>query len=221
MDPTLLTFRYLPGLQFPEQGPVLPADRRPATWVPTLAAAFNGAFKLRDHVGGYYYAGRTVTPLRAGLAAIVIDSTGRLHVVRWGREVATVSGLRLVRENMRLLVDGSVAQTRPTDTTSTWGWADHNTPLANRSALGQLPDGSLVYAYGHQVTAADMAAALVEVGASTAIMLDMNITQPGGFVYAHTPAGVVGQRVLPAVIHAPSVYERPWVKDFFVALARP
>jgi len=221
MNPKLLSFRYIPGSQFPEGGPVLAADKQPSTWVPALAAAFNGAFKLRDHVGGYYYAGVTVSPLRTGLASLVINSHGELSVVAWGREVGSVSGLRVVRQNMRLLVDGYTARTRPSDTNSTWGWADHNAHSANRSALGELTDGSLVFEYGHLVTAADMSAGLVAVHARTAIMLDMNITQPGGFVYSRTAAGIDGNRIQPAVVHAPSVYLRPWIKDFVVALTRP
>lgn len=221
MDPQLLTFRFVPGSQYPEGGPVLAADRTPSTWVPRLVAAFNGAFKLRDNVGGYYYAGVTVSRLQAGLAAMVIDAHGRLSVVQWGREVRGVAGLQVVRENMRLLVDQFTARTSPSDTKSTWGWADHNARLANRSALGELVDGSLIFEYGHLVTAQDMAAGLVGVHARTAIMLDMNITQPGGFVYAHTAAGVDGNRILRWVVHAPSLYLQPWIKDFVVALTRP
>ena len=221
MNPRLLSFRFIPGSQYPEGGPVHPADLNPATWVPTLAAAFNGAFKLRDHVGGYYYQGVTVSPLRTGLASMVIDSHGRLSVVQWGRETASVAGVTVVRQNMRLLIDQYRARTSFSDTTSTWGWADHNNPLANRSALGELADGSLVFEYGHSLTAADMAQGLVKVHSRTAIMLDMNLTQPGGFVYAHTTGAVTGSRLLPYVIHAPTVYLKPWIKDFVVALTRP
>jgi hypothetical protein len=221
MDPRLLTFRFIPGSQYPEGGPVLPADKNPATWVPRLAAAFNGAFKLRDNVGGYFYAGVQVSTLRAGLASMVIDSSGRLSVVSWDREVSSVAGLTVVRQNMKLLVDQYTARTSPNDTSSTWGWADHNAHWANRSALGELSDGSLVFEYGHLVTAADMSAGLVGVHARTAIMLDMNITQPGGFVYTHTPTGIDGNRILPAVVHPPSTYLGPWIKDFVVALTRP
>ncbi len=221
MDPRLLSFRFVPGSQYPEGGPVLPADRNPATWVPTMVAAFNGAFKLRDHVGGYYYAHTTVSPLVTGLASLVIDAHGRLSVVKWGREVRSAAGLQVVRQNMRLLVDQYVAQTSPTDSNSAWGWADHDARLANRSAVGGLADGSLVYEYGHLVTAADMAAGLVGIHARNAIMLDMNITQPGGFVYTHTATGIDGNRIVPWVVHSPTVYLRPWIKDFVVALTRP
>ncbi len=222
MDPQLLSFRYIPGTQYPEHGPVLPADRQPSTWVPSIAAAFNGAFKLRDHVGGYYYAGTTVSALQPGLASLVIDDTGRLSVVQWGREVDSGAGLRVVRQNMSLLVDGFVGQATSHDPNNRWGWADHDARLANRSALGELADGSLVYAFGHDVTALDLANALVEVRARTAIMLDMNKAQPMGYVYSHRGGQVTGQRVLASVYHDPSIYLRAgYYKDFVVALVRP
>lgn len=198
MDPSVLSFRFIPGTQFPEGGPLLPADRQAARWVPRLAAAFNGAFKLRDHTGGYYYAGRTVSPLRPGLASLVVDDAGRLSVVQYASE-ATAH-----------------------DSNSRWGWADHDTRLANRSALGELADGSLVYAFGHDVTALDLADALVQARARTAIMLDMNLAQPMGYVYSHQAGTVVGQRVLPSVYHSPSIYlTAGYYKDFVVALVRP
>ena len=222
MDPSALSFRFIPGTQFPEGGPMLPADRQAASWVPRLAAAFNGAFKLRDHTGGYYYAGRTVSPLRPGLASLVVDDAGRLSVVQWGRELSSVAGLQVVRQNMGLLVDQFTSQATAHDSNSRWGWADHDTRLANRSALGELADGSLVYAFGHDVTALDLADALVQARARTAIMLDMNLAQPMGYVYSHQAGTVVGQRVLPSVYHSPSIYlSAGYYKDFVVALVRP
>jgi hypothetical protein len=221
MNPRLLSFRFIPGTQYPERGPVLPADRTPSTWVPRLAAAFNGAFKLHDKVGGYFYAGVTVSPLRPGYASLVIDTQGQLTVVRWGRERGSVAGVSVVRQNMRLLVDQFVAQTSVLDTPSTWGWPLHDAPLVNRSALGELANGSLVFAYGHHLTAAAMADVLVQVRARTAVMLDMNVTQPGGFVYSHAAGKVVGRRILPAVVHPPTLYLASWIKDFVVALVKP
>ena len=219
MDPALLSFRFIPGSKWPERSPILPADRRPLTWVPRMAAAFNGAFKLRDNAGGYFYAGRTVSPLRPGLAALVITSQGRLSVVQWGREARTTVGLSVVRENLPLLIDQFTARTSGHDTNSTWGWADNNRPLANRSALGELPDGSLVFAYGYRVTAKDMAAALVQVHVRTAMMLDMNLSQPGGFVYWRQAGRIRGRRILPSIFHSASIYFNQYQKDFVAALA--
>lgn len=185
-----------------------------------MLAAFNGGFKLSDGVGGYFYDGRTVKPLRVGLAAAVISRDGMLSVVKWGREVRSTVNLQVVRENLPLLVDANQARTSARDTPSSWGIANGNLPTANRSALGQLADGSLVYAFGLERTAAQMAALMVHVGARTAMLLDMNKSWPGGFTYTHAGTQVSGRRILPSIWHQPSVYFQRFTKDFFVALSR-
>ena len=220
MNPQALAFRFIPGSQVPEGGPLLPADRAGASWVPRMAAAFSGAFRLRDNAGGYFYRGTTVKPLRDGLASLVIDSQGRLSVVRWGRERRSTSGLEVVRQNLPMLIDQYTARTSSHDSTTRWGAANNNTRVANRSALGELVDGSLVFAYGEELTAQDLAGALVGVHARNAIMLDMNKWQPAGFVYWHQAGSVTGQRILPTIHHAPAVYLVAHYKDFVVALMR-
>jgi len=220
MDPSLLKFRFVPGSAYPERSPILPQDRQVSSWAPQMAAAFNGAFKLTDQDGGYYYAGVTVSPLRPGLASMVVTKQGTLSVVVWSSGNVSLAGVQVVRQNLPPLVDQFVAQTSPQDNNHTWGYADHNATLANRSALGQLADGSLVYAYGYQVRPPDMATAMVRVRARTAIMLDMNMSQPGGFVYVHHNGTVAGQRILATIYHNSSVYLMWYKKDFVVALAQ-
>ena len=218
LNPAMLRFRFIPGYLFPEGGPVKSADRNSTTWVRNLAAAFNGAFKLRDHVGGYYYRGVMVRAMRPGLASLVVDSSGRLSVITWGKELNTVHGLEVVRQNMRPLVANYVSQTSPQDSNSAWGWVDHNRHVSNRSSLGELADGSLIYVYGHAVTSAQMGAAMVLVHAQTAIMLDMNITQPAGFVYRRASGQAVGQPILPTIPNPATVYSHAGHdKDFIVA----
>ena len=220
MDPSVISFRYVPGSSYPERGPILPQDRLPSTWEPTMVAAFNGAFKLSDGDGGYYYAGVTVSPLRDGLASMVVTKDGHLTVQVWGRGSTALANVQAVRQNLPPLVDKFVSRTSPSDNNHTWGYADHGAAYANRSALGQLADGSLVYAYGHMVRPPDMAAAMVLVHARTAIMLDMNMSQPGGFAYKHVGGQLTGQRILPSIFHNQSVYMMWYKKDFVVALAR-
>ncbi len=220
IDPSSVSFRLVPGLKVPEGGPALPADNRPSTWLPRMVAAFNGGFMLKDKVGGYFYAHHTVSPLVAGLGALEITTDGRLTVGQWGRDLRLTPRTVVVRENLPLLVDDGRSQVAATDTVRTWGIANGGLWTANRSALGELADGSLVYAYGHDVRPAAMAQALVRVGAQRAMVLDMNKSWPGGFVYRHTPQGLVGQRIQPMETHAPSVYQRRYTKDFIVVQAR-
>ena len=218
MDPTLLRFRYVPGTKFPG-GPTQVIDSRPSTWVPEMVAAFNGGFELKDSAGGYYYAGSLVRPLRPGLAAMQITGDGRLRVGVWGRDLSLSPTTTLVRENLRPLVDLHVSQASPTDSVSAWGRANGSLVHANRSALAQLDDGALVFAYGHEVRAWQLADALVAVRAAEAVMLDMNKSWPGGFTYTHAGKGPTGRKINPLMYHNGSIYLTRFTKDFVVALA--
>ena len=220
MDPTRLRFRFIPGWKWPEGSPVRAVDRRPSTWVPNMVAAFNGGFKLSDHVGGYFYAGRTVVPLRTGLASLVVGMNGSMRVVVWGRDLHSTRGLLVVRQNLPPLVDHGRSMTRSTDGVTTWGLPYHDIPRTNRSALGQLPDGSLVYVYLHDATAPELAAAVVRLGAVTGIALDMNTGWPAALVFQHTGGQVVGTRLSPVMHqHLDAYYSRP-EKDFIAVEAR-
>ena len=220
INPLLASFRLVPGTKVPEGGPAVAADGKPSTWVPNLVAAFNGGFLLKDRVGGYYNDHRMVSPLTSNLAALVITSDGKLSVGLWERDFQLTTKTVTVRQNLRLLVDHNKAATSAFDTPRTWGIANGGLWTANRSALGERPDGSLVYAYGHETTAAKMAEVLVGVGVERAMVLDMNKSWPGGFVYLHTHAGIVGQRVHAQQYHSASVYYARYTKDFVAVLRR-
>jgi Phosphodiester glycosidase len=215
-----VSFRLIPGLAVPEGGPVTAADRSPSTWVPRMVAAFNGGFLLKDGVGGYYFDHQMVRSMKPGFGALEITADGRLSVGAWGRDLTLTAQTVAVRQNMPLLVDRYQAQTRPTDTASTWGIANGGLWTANRSALGQLADGSLVFAFGANVRPAEMAASMVIVRAKEAMLLDMNKSWPGGFVYEHPASGIVGQRIHPLEWHSPSVYYARFTKDFIAVLLR-
>jgi hypothetical protein len=220
IDPQSVVFRLVPGFKVPESGPSSPADDRPTTWVPRMVAAFNGGFLLGDHVGGYYDLHRVVAPLVPGLGSLAISTAGRLQVGRWGRDLRMTPTTAVVRQNLPLLVDHGHAMTSSRDTTRTWGLANGGLWTANRSALGVRPDGSFVYAYGHDVRPAAMSAALVAVGVQRAMVLDMNKSWPGGFVYSHPSAGIRGQRIQPQEVHSPGVYYQRYTKDFVAVLVR-
>jgi len=219
MDPAHLRFRFVPGYAVPEGSPSTAADRTPSTWVPRLVAGFDSGYKLSDHVGGYYYRGQTVAPLRAGFASMVLHADGTLTLGAWGRDVSMTPDTIVVRQNLHLLVDHGVAQATSKDGARTWGISNGNRPLANRSALGLLPDGSYVFVFAHLVTAATLADLLVAQGVTTAIDLDMNISWPTGFVYAHQGSHVTGQRINPNIVRSPSTYLQRFKKDFIAVVA--
>jgi hypothetical protein len=219
MNPTVLRFRFIPGTQVPESGPTRTIDNQPSTWLPRLAAAFNGGFWLKDlHPGGYFYDATMVKPLVVGQAAMVVTTDGRLTVGMWGRDLRLTRDVAAVRENLPLLVDRYRDRAGTITGRTAWGRSSHGPLASNRSALGQLSDGSLVYEYGYQVTPEQMAQGMLDVRARMAIMLDLNGSWPGGFVYWHRGSQVVGEKIHPLIYHDPSMYYTRWRKDFVVAL---
>ena len=220
MDPTRVKFRFVPGTKWPEGSPVSAADRNPSTWVPTMLAAFDGAFKLSDHGGGYWYRGHTVATLKSGLAAFDISTDGTLSVGVWGRDLTLTSSTAVVRENLRPVVDRGVSLAHPGDSVNAWGRVLGNNPAVNRSALAVLSDGGLVFLAGHQVTAAQVGRELVSLGAREAIMLDMNPMWPTGYVYTHRGSQVSGKRIAGWIVRSPSIYLERFTKDFVVVEPR-
>jgi hypothetical protein len=219
MDPTRLRFRFIPGYKVPEGGPVRAVDLSPATWVPRMLAAFNGGFKLVDQAGGYFYDGRTVAPLRPGLASLVIGLDGSMRVVVWHRGAST-TGLLAVRQNLKPLVLAGRSTAGNRDTTLTWGRPLGGRIHTNRSALGMLPDGSLVYVYVANSTPGQLAQASIGAGAVTAIALDMNSGWPGALLYGHTGRLVTARLLSPVMHQHLDGYSRQNQKDFIAVLDR-
>jgi hypothetical protein len=217
LDPTLLRFRLIAGTQVPEGSPSTRADRTSSTWLGRMVAAFNGGFWLRDHAGGFVYAGHVVRPLSPGYASLVITAGGVLRVVAWPTG-GSLSGLSVVRQNLEPVIVGH--RIAPKGITGHGGWSvpSLGSYVANRSALAQLDNGSIVYLFGYRVTPDTVAHTLLSIGARTAMMLDMNGSWPMAFTYTHAPA-LTGLRINPHQYHDPSVYLRQYRKDFVVASA--
>jgi hypothetical protein len=222
LDAPALTFRYIPGYQYPEGSPQRSIDHKPSTWVPNMVAAFNGGFHLRDDVGGYFYDGQEVKHLRKGLASVDISNSGRISVAVWGRSITSTSGYEAIRQNMPPLVWHGHPQAYPGESSSAWGLANGGLQQANRTAVGQLRNGTVIFAYGSDVQAYELADALANVGVRTAVMLDMNKSWPTGFYYEHTGSGHPhGHRILDSVWRDPTTYFQQFKKDFFVADLAP
>jgi hypothetical protein len=184
-----------------------------------LLAAFNGGFMMKSLAGGYEQEGHVARPLRAGLASLVIDKSGRTRIGVWGSGVpAPGEDVYSVRQNLWLLVSGG----EPTGQSARWqrwgGTIGHH-EYAARSALGQNAAGGLMYAASMSTTPADLAQALARAGAVTAMELDINpewvqldaARSPGGPLEAEIP----GQ-------HRPAnQYLTGWTRDFIAVLAPP
>jgi len=182
-----------------------------------LLAAFNGGFRLSAGVGGYMQEGRVISPLRPGLASLVIDRSGQARIGVWGSGVpAPGEAVYSVRQNLPPLVLNG----RPTAASADWGlWGATlgGGAYVARSAIGQDAAGDLIYAASMSAVPADLASALASHGARIAMELDINpewvqldvARRPGGPL----TAGIPGQD-RPAV-----QYLVGWTRDFFTVLA--
>jgi hypothetical protein len=199
----------VPGLR---AGPaVTGAERR------QLLAAFNGGFKLAAGVGGYMQEGRVLSPLRTGLASLVIDRSGQARIGVWGSGVPVPGeAVYSVRQNLPpLVLDG-----RPTAAAADWGlWGATlgGGAYVARSAVGQNAAGDLMYAASMSAIPADLASALASRGARIAMELDINpewvqldiARRPGGPLTA----------AIPGQDRPAGQYLAGWTRDFFTVLA--
>ena len=181
-----------------------------------LLAAFNGGFKLGAGAGGYEQEGRVISPLRRGLASLVIDRSGQARIGVWGRGVpAPGEAVYSVRQNLQALVQNG----QPTPAAADWGlWGATlgGGEYVARSAVGQDASGDLIYAASMSTTPADLAVALTRSGARIAMELDINpewvqldaARKPGGSLAAEVPG-----QYRPA-----DQYLAGWTRDFFTVL---
>jgi hypothetical protein len=200
---------YIPYGEVRDQSMVTGANRS------RLLAAFNGGFKMVADAGGYEQEGHVISPLRYGLASLVIGRDGQARIELW--KPAGQPRPYSVRQNLQALVlDG-----KPTSASYDWGlWG---TTLGGgeyvaRSAIGQNSAGDILYAGSMSTTPYDLARALSRYGARTGMELDINPAwvqldvahKPGGRLYAE----VAGQ-YRPA-----DQYLDGWTRDFVTVLGR-
>lgn len=183
-----------------------------------LLAAFNGGFLLSAGAGGYEQEGHVISPLRGGLASLVIDASGTAHVGVWGAgqpqpHEAVVS----VRQNLPPLVRGGRPTPAAADWTA-WGATLGGGETVARSALGQTAKGDLVYAASMSTTPADLAAALVQAGVRTGMELDINPE----WVQLDVARGPGRPLVaaIPGQVRPANQYLTGWTRDFITVLAR-
>ncbi len=236
MDTHLLAARLYSGSVSPGGGPYrYTAPIEPAQ-AASLVAAFNGGFKMDAAGGGYVTEGRTIVPLVAGAASLVITSGGGVTVGAWGTDVQMAPDVVSVRQNLVLLVDGG----RPTTQAATpdwqaWGATCGATSCAPsvpgieaqwRSGVGVTADGALVYAAGPALDPLQLAQLLVAAGVVRGMELDINPDWPVFASYDPPPGGLAapanGTKLLPSTVQGPwTFFESWWARDFVTMSARP
>jgi hypothetical protein len=153
-----------------------------------LLAAFNGGFKISDSRGGWYSEGRTISPMVAGAASVVIYADGGFDIGAWGRDVPVPDRpIASVRQNLQLLIDGGQPQlqgaNREAQLEQWWGIAFQGKALISRSALGVTASGALLWAAGTDITVNALTEALLAHGVVRALELDVNAPLVRGFLY--------------------------------------
>ena len=218
---TLLTRAMLiPGYEEPG-GPNPYDGALPEDLWPDVLANINGAFRLDDSRGGYYYEGTMVRPLVKGRASAVIYQDGTVAIGEWGRDLRMTPEVSVVRQNLDLIVDGGISQVSNGADNVVWGATTDKESLAWRAALGERADGSLVYVGSPYLSAESLANVLVGAGVERAMVLDMNSWWTAGFYFRHDRNGTPLCRKLdPAIQENCDRFLRPYKRDSFQFLAR-
>ncbi|HTT52451.1 MAG TPA: hypothetical protein VMH35_13710 [Streptosporangiaceae bacterium] len=182
-----------------------------------LIAAFNGGFLLSAGAGGYEQEGQVISPLKPGLASLVIDRSGLARIGVWGAGLPRPhEAVYSVRQNLPPLVSHG----QPSPAAGHWGqWGATlgGGEYVARSALGENAAGQLIYAGSMSTAPADLAAALVRAGARTAMELDIN---PEWVQLDFTSGRHRHLRaVIPGQVRPASQYLAGWTRDFITVLA--
>jgi hypothetical protein len=187
-----------------------------------LVAAFNGAFRLDTHSGGFFSDGRTGAPLSTGLASIVTYSDGMTDIGAWHQGVpAPGKQVVSVRQNLSLLI----AAGRPAANVGClicWGATLGGTATPARSALGITADGHLIWVGGENLTVSSLAGALLSARVVRAVELDINPEWVAGYLYGHHGGHgpVVPVQVVAGQPGVPGQFLAPDSRDFFSVVVR-
>ena len=221
IDSSLTTAMYVPGYQEPG-GPNPYDGALPKSLWPDVLANVNGAFRLDDTMGGYYYDGTMVRPLVDGRATTVTYRDGSIRIGKWGRDLKMSKDVTAVRQNLNLIVDGGRSKVTNGSDNVVWGATTDKESLAWRAAIGQLDDGSIVYVLGPHLSADGLADVLVRAGAQRAMVLDMNDWWTAGFYFRHKKDGTPLCRKLdPTIVDGCDRFLKTYKRDSFQFLAAP
>jgi hypothetical protein len=221
IDTMLAKAMFVPGYEEPG-GPNPYNGALPQQYWPDVLANVNGAFRLDDSQGGYYYQGTMVRPLVDGRASAVIYKDGTVTIGKWGRDVSMTPDVDVVRQNLKLIVDGGQSKVSSPSDNVVWGATTDKESLAWRAAMGQRADGSIVYIGSPYLSAQGLADSLVAAGVQNAMVLDMNNWWTAGFYFEHDEAGKpVCHKLDPAIQEGCDRFLKAYKRDSFQFLAAP
>ena len=225
VDPTLAALHLVAGsvqpggTGWPDMAPIGPTIRH------RLLATFNSGFRFGDSNGGYYQAGRTARPLVTGAASLVISQDGTATVGQWGRDVTMSATVAAVRQNLRMIVDGSKVTSGPyPHLRRSSSAAVHDQVLVWRSGVGVTASGALLYAAGPGLSVGALASLLQHAGAVRAMEMDINSAMVA-FISFKVAAGATasalnGSKLLPGMDGGANRYLGPSNWDFLALVRR-
>jgi hypothetical protein len=221
IDTTKTEAMFVPGFEEPAGGPNPMGGQLPKRFHPAVLASTNGGFRLGDSLGGYYYRGNMVKPLVNGKASAVFFSDGSMRIGKWGRDFTMTDDIVAVRQNLDLIVDKGVSQVSSASDNIVWGATTDKESMTWRAAIGQRPDGSVVYVVGPYMSAKGLGDTLVRAGVERAMVVDMNKYWAAGFYYRHDRRGTPQCRKLhPEIPDSCDRFLKPFKRDVFHFLAQ-
>jgi Phosphodiester glycosidase len=198
----------------------LPSDAQPAVGAAeraTMLGAFNGGFLMSAGNGGFEIDGHVLAPLVPGLGSMVIDADGVAHVGVWGSQLPTPGEQVVsVRQNLPPLVVGG-GPSPNIAVSGAWGSELGNRSTVARSAVGEDAAGDILFAGSMSATPAELADALIQTGAASAMELDINPEWVQAVVSTGPGSALV--TAIPGQNRPADQYVIGWTRDFIVASA--
>jgi len=224
-DLTHTRLHYVLGTEEPSvpKGPKGPGQIAPEDQVPgILVAAFNGGFKATHGHFGAMSNGIVALPPRNGLATIAIYDDGSVRIGEWGRDIITqTENMVAWRENGPLVIqDGKITQRVYSNLVSDWGGTVDGKIVTWRSGLGISADNKTLYYFaGPNLSMPPLARAMMAVGTSQDILLDINAYWVHFAAISAEADNLVAEPLLPAMKESKDRYLRVSPRDFFYVTA--
>jgi len=190
----------------------------------SVVAVFNGGFMARHGWWGQQSHGQVLVPPKAHGCGVALFNDDRVQLGHYA-PVAADAQLVSYRQTPPCLVDAGKLHSN-LERGEDRAWAGKNDALATRrrSALGISADGqTLYYLLGTETGALDLARALITLGVSTGLQLDINWNWTRFFLVGPDAKGrpSAQQPLLDSMVRDHGEYfTRPSQRDFFVVRLR-
>jgi hypothetical protein len=192
-----------------------------------VVLAFNGAFKTEHGSYGMMVERTVLLPPQDGAATVASFEDGRMAMGSWPAGAPIPPEMVSLRQNMDPLVEDGVVNPRKR---YLWGFTlDEDITNMNtiRSGICMTGTGTLIYAWGEDLTARTLGIGMDAAGCAYGMHLDMNPYHTA-FIHYAFPEDVEPQRprfeaelAISEMRYSPNRYVNGAPKDFFFMAVRP